>query len=262
MYYDTLDDYKTMVTPCAGGITEHYCFPDHPDHSLRPDYNGPDFYYHYNSMGFRGPELDAATPALASFGCSHTVGVGLPVENRFANLFADKLNLINYSFAVSASDNLSILRNVVAFLKNNLHTTNTKIILVAWSYNDRFTAILPKYANKNIVKNILPNSECSQDLNDLKVLWKQYCADAYTIEFIKTVDVLCKLANVECVQISLYRKPFAIDFAPIDSFYRYFVWEELDKARDYHYGTQTHKGIADSLYHSYLHKTIINNTCV
>jgi hypothetical protein len=253
--YITYDDYKTTTKPSIAGSVRNYCGTDRPDISLRPDYDGPDFNYSFNSMGFRGPELDTSTPALASFGCSHTVGIGIPEETRFASVFAKKLGLINYCFAVNGSDNLSIMRNVTAFLKNNMENTSTKIILVAWSIRNRFSiAVEPK---DNRVEVIVPNQNHPlSGLDDLKVLWAEHCADVYALECIKTVDVLCKLAKVKCIQITLDRKPFDIDFKNIASFYKDFMWDPLDMARDLHYGIRTHAMIADNLYDAFTSGTI------
>ena len=241
--YDSFCDYHCDDKP--GNITK-YAGSDCPEGLLRSDYTGPDFDYKFNSLGFRGPELDNSTPALASFGCSHTVGTGVPEEHRFATLFAKKLDLINYCFAVGGSDNLSIMRNVVAFLKNNKENTNTKLILVCWSLSNRFSILKPN--SKNLLKSVVPgNDEGWEGINDLKVLWNQYSAEAYTLEFIKTVDILCKLANVKCIQINIFT-PLTVSFKKITSYYDDFNFTELDKGRDRHFGILTHASIAENLY--------------
>jgi hypothetical protein len=53
------------------------------------DYN---FTYKFNSHGFRCEEF-SDEPTIMTLGCSHTVGIGLPVESIWPELLAKKLNM-------------------------------------------------------------------------------------------------------------------------------------------------------------------------
>ena len=63
------------------------------------------FTYKFNSQGFRCGEF-TTTDAIAFFGCSFTLGVGLPVENTFASLICNeaKVGCYNFGQAASSSD--------------------------------------------------------------------------------------------------------------------------------------------------------------
>lgn len=53
---------------------------------------GQTFTYSFNSLGFRCREFNNK-PSLMTLGCSHTMGIGLPVDKIWPELLASKLNL-------------------------------------------------------------------------------------------------------------------------------------------------------------------------
>jgi len=52
--------------------------------------------YQFNSSAFRCDEF-TTDPSILFLGCSHTVGVGLPIENTWPTIVANKLNLKCYN---------------------------------------------------------------------------------------------------------------------------------------------------------------------
>ena len=246
LQYTSFDDYRMDGIP---GLVTPYIGNDHPVKGLRLDYDGPEFNYVFNSLGFRGPELDTSTPALASFGCSHTVGIGIPEETRFASVFAKKIGLTNYCFAIGGSDNLSIFRNLVAFIKNNKENTNTKLILVAWSYHSRLS-IVDFSTNKQEVTNTWSKHHILE-INDLIVLWEKYASQLYTLELMKATHVLCQTAGIQLIQLNCFEQWFKLEHKEIDSLYN-IKCIILDKARDTHYGIKTHQNLSDMIYETYI----------
>lgn len=59
-----------------------------------------DITYSINPYGFRSPNFELDTDCIVSLGCSHTFGVGLPVEKTFTQIVADHFGLINYNLGV------------------------------------------------------------------------------------------------------------------------------------------------------------------
>ena len=55
--------------------------------------------YKLNEYGFRCENFDSV-PNVMFLGCSHTVGVGLPIEKTFAHIISKRLDLKNYNLAV------------------------------------------------------------------------------------------------------------------------------------------------------------------
>jgi len=234
--------------PCV----QHYHAKDNAFKKFYKDYTGPDFNYNFNSLGFRSPELDKDNPALASFGCSHTMGVGVPEASRFSYVFAKKLGLINYDFSVSGCGNLDIIRNLVAFLKKDRKNTDTRMILIAWSHPTRSNVIT--YRNEKLIAEMIyPAQDHFKDkqIDMYKELWHQYGSQVYTLEIMKTAELLCELAGIPLIQFNVYQKYWTLPHKPIDTLYQ-IDWKELDKGRDAsHFGIQTHAQIADLLYDSY-----------
>jgi hypothetical protein len=100
--------------------------------------------YKFNSHGFRADEFDSTEPGVMFLGCSHTLGVGLPVESTWAHVVSTSLKLKNYNISVGGSSNDTAFRlahhwieqlkpSLVLFLspertRFELHTDDDKII--------------------------------------------------------------------------------------------------------------------------------------
>ena len=68
-----------------------------------------DFTYKFNSHGFRCNEF-TDQDSIMFLGCSHTVGVGLPLEKTFSQIVSKKLNLQCANLAVPATSNDTAFR--------------------------------------------------------------------------------------------------------------------------------------------------------
>ena len=66
--------------------------------------------YKFNSHGFRADEFDSSAPGVMFIGCSHTLGVGLPVESTWAHIVSTTLKLKNYNLGVGGSSNDTAFR--------------------------------------------------------------------------------------------------------------------------------------------------------
>ena len=53
-----------------------------------------DFKYRFNSLGFRSNEIVHGKDSLVTFGCSHTLGVGVPENYRWSDLISKELDLL------------------------------------------------------------------------------------------------------------------------------------------------------------------------
>jgi hypothetical protein len=65
--------------------------------------------YRYNSYGFREEEFDHR-PCGMAFGCSHTEGVGLPVENAWPRVLSNLTETWVWNFGVSGSSLDTVFR--------------------------------------------------------------------------------------------------------------------------------------------------------
>ena len=66
------------------------------------DWIDKSFTYKFNSHGFRCEEF-TDTDSIMFLGCSYTLGVGLPLENIFATIVAQNLNLTCFNLGVGGS---------------------------------------------------------------------------------------------------------------------------------------------------------------
>lgn len=67
---------------------------------------GNEFTYDFNLFGFRSPELISADDGKESvlfLGCSHTFGIGLPLENTYPYIVSKDLNINYWNLAVPGS---------------------------------------------------------------------------------------------------------------------------------------------------------------
>jgi hypothetical protein len=91
------------------------------------------FTYKFNSNGFRCQDF-SNNPSVAFFGCSLTVGIGLPLENVWTTLVAEKLNLIQYNFGIGGTSNDTAFRLALAWLPK----ISPKIVVFGQTYAHRF----------------------------------------------------------------------------------------------------------------------------
>jgi len=177
--------------------------------------------YKFNSHGFRADEFDSPGPNVLFLGCSHTLGVGLPVESTWPHIVSTKLKLKNYNLGVGGSSNDTAFRlahywidrlkpDLVCFLsaertRLELQTDGDQIYdLSVWPIG--FPMI------DNFTKRWLSN-DTNGNMNYLKntLAIKQLCSD-HGIKYVQ------EEASRICA---------------------------IDKARDLqHYGEKTHRGIA------------------
>jgi hypothetical protein len=73
--------------------------------------------YKFNSHGFRADEFDSPRSNVVFLGCSHTLGVGLPVESTWPYIVSAKLKLKNYNLSVGGSSNDTAFRLAYYLIK-------------------------------------------------------------------------------------------------------------------------------------------------
>jgi hypothetical protein len=236
-------------------FTTRYHGPDSPDSKLRPGYTGPDFQYRFNKLAFRSAEIVQDTKTLASFGCSITVGYGVPEQDRFADVAASQLGLTNYCFAAGGSDNLSIFRNIVSYLRNKQESLDTKLLVVLWTYSLRVS--VQKIDAKGLpwIQTLVAQQHTDDErLQNFITDWADLSGELYMTEMMKAVDLICDLANIKCIQLTW--EPLSAPTIPIPSYHYNQEWYKpnqyqmpclclIDQGRDTHPGIQTHKNIAE-----------------
>jgi hypothetical protein len=95
---DTLDQFQTN---CKNNITKELLT------SL--EFSETSITYKYNCYGFRDEEFDRRSCGMA-FGCSHTEGVGVPVEDAWPRVLSKLTNTWVWNFGVGASSLDTVFR--------------------------------------------------------------------------------------------------------------------------------------------------------
>ena len=106
--------------------------------------------YQFNSSAFRCNEF-TNNPSILFLGCSHTVGVGLPIEHTWPTIVANKLNLKCYNLGQGGGSADSayrlgshwvpkILPKIVVFLIPDIHRLE-----VVKEHNIEFLTLMTQY---------------------------------------------------------------------------------------------------------------------
>jgi hypothetical protein len=162
--------------------------------------------YKMNSIGYRMKELEDIDYSnyIAFFGCSYTVGVGLPLEETFAYKIAHMMGLgDNYiNAAVGGSSTSWAMLNILRLI--GTAPAKPKIIIVNWTYIQRM-----HYWLRNDLTFMQPNGTLIKP--DISKYWKEVYETTIlevshinnTFDYIKeTVVTLCRLAGIKLIQLS------------------------------------------------------------
>jgi hypothetical protein len=186
-----------------------------------PGWSKDSFTYKYNSHGFRTAELDAdhTNPLLLTFGCSHTIGVGVPSEITWSEQLVKYFpNHIVYNLGQGGAGADTVARlavNMVPILK-------PAVVAVLWPSMYRF---------ETYEQNAVFNGPWSEETLNLQ--FEDNTAYNNQTKNKLIVDLLQKVWNF---------KLLSIDFDSTHAVYETVRWS---KARDnHHYGFDWHQQIA------------------
>lgn len=152
--------------------------------------------YKFNSYGFRSDEF-SLDPNIVFLGCSHTCGIGMPIEQTWASIVSKTLGLKNFNLGVGGSSNDTAFRlgqhwipqlnpNIVIFLSpersrfelhndkhiqdwgtwQEHHSEDYKMLWRTWILNNT-------NSNMNYLKNKLALEQICDKLN-IKLLHTEY----------------------------------------------------------------------------------------
>ena len=151
--------------------------------------------YKFNSYGFRSEEF-SHNPNIVFLGCSHTCGIGLPVEHTWASIVSNTLGFKNFNLGIGGTSNDTAFRvaqhwipqltpAIVMFLSTErtrfeLHTESTLQNWGHWSGSESGCADIWRRwissdinSNMNYLKNILAIQQiCNQ--HNIKFLHIEY----------------------------------------------------------------------------------------
>lgn len=219
---------------------------------LNKKWDGGDFDYRFNDLGFRSPQIKEGTDCVVTFGCSNALGVGVPEDKRFGDIIANRLGYQPYNFASVGSDFAWTAHNILLFFQNNFHKLKPKVIVVLWPDLARFSWATRNQDNDNLVHTIIPSIVKENSWEQSFMLnWSSKASLVYLLYTARAIELLCKAHKIKIVQ----QLTNDIDdyFNDIESLkYDYFLYNPYDhslfwdKGRDSHIGVESHKKIAES----------------
>jgi len=177
--------------------------------------------YKFNSHGFRCKEF-TLDPSVMFLGCSNTVGIGLPLENNWATLVSNELNLkmINLGIGGTGSDTAFRLAN------HYIPQLKPKIVIYLESYTERFSLI-----TENTIYDFL-SSTYPKEFEKFYFEWISYEENLvlHDLKHNLAIESICNKNNIRYLPLSL------------DDFV------ELDSARDLaHFGILSSKAFSEKV---------------
>jgi len=144
--------------------------------------------YKFNSYGFRSDEFSSDS-GMVSLGCSHTCGVGIPIENSWTSIVSNSLNLKNFNLGISGSSNDTAFR----LAHNWLHQLRPKIVVHMATARHRFERHV-----QNKIQDHGPWSDVS--------VWGEWALNQVNIDmnFLKNklaIECICKNLKIKLVSI-------------------------------------------------------------
>jgi len=123
------------------------------NHIAQSDKSSLDFKYHWNSLGFRGPEPDYdAKNKILVLGGSLSLGTGVALEDSFPDILAKELdaNYINLSGADALAELIDPILRFKNYNPNYVVISDTRFVnTFTWAlldiYNSRATESMPAY---------------------------------------------------------------------------------------------------------------------
>lgn len=205
-------------------------------------FNTADISYKINSLGHRSKELedlDTSNYILVT-GCSHTEGIGMPVELTYPHLLADKFNCDYYNLALGATGIDVVLHNLAIWF--SAVEKKPKAVIIQWP---DFTRLMTGTAS-----NLQPRGlwHANDDYNKFVNLGIDL--EFFEAKKVMTHHLVQAMIKVPVVYVGLEK------VIPFDD--NTIIMSVIDKARDLaHPGIKSHQLFAESI-----HDHLINTLCL
>lgn len=149
--------------------------------------------YKINSLGYRMKEFDEIdwSNYMAVFGCSHTFGTGMPLNDLFSTKISKNLKLDIVNAGIPGGSNNAMLINLYKLLKNKPFP---KFIICNWTHITRWAYI----QNDTLCRYGIGVKDIGCDYSHSYINYLENdCQIQMNFNVIKEqVDTLCKIANI------------------------------------------------------------------
>jgi hypothetical protein len=222
-----------------------------------PIYGENDILYRFNSLGYRSPEpTDSGDIRMIAIGCSNTFGLGVREEERFSDLFADKLRADtgrsvvdwNFGFPGKSADYVARMLHVA------VPALDPDVVLVFFpgqarrecgGATERVVDYLPNYKTIH-PEDAMVFGACTRLLSEL---------DDRLNAFRNYQSIRRLLRHRELLFTFRYYSPYQDCLSLHFDHSCWAPWphgQDTDRARDgYHIGPVTHRNIAESFWETF-----------
>lgn len=209
------------------------------------EYKKINFDYKRNNFGHRSKEYSELNldNYILCTGCSLVEGIGLPVEKRWSDVLAKKLNCDMYNLGLGGTGNDVIFYNLVNWFTNI--EVKPKLVIIGWSSTDRFVTINRKFDNITKDSTIFQiNTSQNEDVKD-------FIVDGEEINYFKTKTFLFKNLIRKIITLPIIEVPWMLESPnnPNVSEIKFDNNFVIDRARDLmHPGIKSNQKCAEVLF--------------
>ena len=203
------------------------------------------FNYVRNSFGHRSKEYSELNldNYILCTGCSLVEGIGLPVEKRWSDLLATKLECDMYNLGIGGTGNDVIFYNLVNWFTNI--EVKPKLVIIGWSSTNRFITSNSKC--DSVTENLGLLKICGPAIEDIK----NFIVEGDEINYFHTKTFLLKNLIRKIIQVPIIEMPWMLesDNNPNVSEIKFDSNFVIDRARDLmHPGIKSNQKCAEVLY--------------
>lgn len=112
---------------------EHLGIPDKRAQLEQLNWIDADITYKFNAQGFCSEDF-GDRPAAAFFGCSFTLGVGIPLHTRWPTIVSKELGLACYNLGIAGASNDTAFRMAYSWL----HKLKPQLVVFCTTFSHRF----------------------------------------------------------------------------------------------------------------------------
>ena len=194
--------------------------------------------YIRNSNGHRCREIKDIdlTNYILYAGCSHTEGIGLELEKTYPYILSKSLDCDYYNISIGGSGIDVLLHNLIVWF--GTVKQKPKLVIIQWPFWARYVRFSREPTNATLQNTYISTVGGIKDPTLM---------EGEGVHYFKTVEHLARIKINHMIDVPI----FNIGLSNYPSFTTddFFIFDELDNARDLHLGIESHKNLASKLHY-------------